>query len=292
MQIENLVFKGGGVLGMSYSGALEILESRGILQNIKGLAGTSAGAAVATMVAIGYTPAEIKINLEQTDFKKFGDGRNFIGILRKYGIYKGEYLLEWLQNLIEQKTGNKDLTFSQLQELNKKELKVFACNLNTSSLQEFSAEKTPNVIIAEALRASMSIPLLFNAYKFKDSNPNDHIYIDGGVIYNFPITAFPSTSKTLGLYLKTDSNDSGLEYNNIFKYVKRLFKTLLKGQDVDFFKNYQESTHTIILSNLGVSTTNFAITDQQKQALYQSAKFATEKYLNVNREFLLSAEAS
>lgn len=292
MYIENLVFKGGGVLGMSYSGALEILESRGILSNIKGLAGTSAGAAVATMVAIGYSSKEIRTHLENTDFKKFGDGRNFIGILRKYGIYKGEYLLNWLETLIEQKTGIKNLTFKQLHAIAEKNLKIFACDLDLSSLKEFSVEKTPNVVVAEALRASMSIPLLFHAYKFKDSNPNDHIYIDGGVIYNFPITAFPTTSKTLGLYLKTDSNDTGLEYNNIFKYVKRLFKTLLKGQDVDFFKNYQNTTHTIILSNLGISTTNFSITAAQKQALYQSAKFATENFLNQNNEFLLSAEAS
>ena len=41
--IENLVFKGGGVLGIAYAGAIESLEEKGLLKNIKRVAGTSAG---------------------------------------------------------------------------------------------------------------------------------------------------------------------------------------------------------------------------------------------------------
>lgn len=291
MKIENLVFKGGGVLGMSYSGAIQVLEERDMLKDIKGLAGTSAGAVAALMVALGYTSSEIKSKLENTDFKKFGDGRNFIGIIRKYGIYKGEYLLEWLRGIIFDKVGNTSLTYSELHKLSGYDLKVFACNLTKSELQEFSSSVTPNVNVAESVRASMSIPLLFNAYTFEASNPNDHIYIDGGVIFNFPITAFQNTSNTLGLYLMTDSEDSPLEHNNIFKYVKRLFKTLMKGQDVDYFRNFHKKSNTILLDNLGISTTNFSITDQQKEALFQHAKFATESYLDTffNKERSLIA---
>ncbi len=41
---RNLVFEGGGVNGIAYLGALEVLEERGILTDIERIGGTSAGA--------------------------------------------------------------------------------------------------------------------------------------------------------------------------------------------------------------------------------------------------------
>ena len=43
---RNLVFEGGGVKGIAYVGALEVLDQEGILKDIKRVAGTSAGAMV------------------------------------------------------------------------------------------------------------------------------------------------------------------------------------------------------------------------------------------------------
>ena len=46
---RNLVFKGGGVRGVAYIGALEELEALGILEGIKRTAGSSAGAVAACL---------------------------------------------------------------------------------------------------------------------------------------------------------------------------------------------------------------------------------------------------
>ena len=46
--IENLVFKGCGVLGIAYAGAIKALEKQGVLKDIKRTVGTSAGAVAAT----------------------------------------------------------------------------------------------------------------------------------------------------------------------------------------------------------------------------------------------------
>ena len=48
---KNLVFEGGGVKGIAYVGALEVLDREGILNDIERVAGTSAGAMVAVMVS-------------------------------------------------------------------------------------------------------------------------------------------------------------------------------------------------------------------------------------------------
>lgn len=286
MKIENLVFRGGGVLGMSYAGAIEVLEKEGILSGIKRYAGTSAGSITALALNLGCNANEIKAIIDETNFEKFQDHRNILQIPLKYGMYKGEYLLKWIQSVIKTKIKNVDLTFEELFELTQKELKVFATDLNKTLPQEFSAKTTPKVKVAEAIRASMSIPLFYNAWQFPDKNPNDHIYIDGGVLYNFPITAFKDLSKTLGLYIMTDKADESLEYNEIIEYVKRLFKAVLKGQDIDFFRNYKNSTHTITLDSLGISSTHFHINKKEKKALFDEAKRATQKFIEEHQKNL------
>ncbi len=54
----DLVFDGGGVKGIALVGALSVLEEEGFQpQNV---AGTSAGAIVATLLAAGYTAVQLR----------------------------------------------------------------------------------------------------------------------------------------------------------------------------------------------------------------------------------------
>ena len=71
--IKNLVFKGGGVLGIAYVGVIEVLEQKQILQQIQSIAGTSAGAIIATLLSLKYNAAEVFNVLQSTDFNSFGD---------------------------------------------------------------------------------------------------------------------------------------------------------------------------------------------------------------------------
>jgi len=54
-QYENLVLEGGGMKGLAYSGAFEVLDSMGIINNINQVAGTSSGAMNGMLISIGYT---------------------------------------------------------------------------------------------------------------------------------------------------------------------------------------------------------------------------------------------
>src|SRR3954453_13731963 len=77
--VENyvdLVFEGGGVKGIAMVGALSVLEEHGYKpQNV---AGTSAGAIVATLLAAGYTAAELRDLISNQDFSEFMD-TNWVG---------------------------------------------------------------------------------------------------------------------------------------------------------------------------------------------------------------------
>src|SRR5207244_4266854 len=62
---ENLVFQGGGSKGLAYIGVVETLEERGDLQCVKRVAGTSAGAITATLVALGCSSTELNAFLTE-----------------------------------------------------------------------------------------------------------------------------------------------------------------------------------------------------------------------------------
>ena len=71
--LMDLVFEGGGVKGIGLGGAYAALEDEGFRPN--NVAGTSAGAITAALVASGYTARELKdivFNMPFTQFKDVG----------------------------------------------------------------------------------------------------------------------------------------------------------------------------------------------------------------------------
>src|SRR5215216_5922945 len=109
-QFADLVLEGGGVKGIGLAGAYAALEHRGFTP--EGVAGTSAGAIAAALIAAGYSSSqldEILLDVPFADFKDEGwedrlplIGRA-IGILRDRGIYEGKFFQDWITGLLEAK---------------------------------------------------------------------------------------------------------------------------------------------------------------------------------------------
>jgi predicted acylesterase/phospholipase RssA len=67
-QIENLVLKGGGAKGIGYAPALREMAKTGMLDGLKQVVGTSAGALTAVSIAVGQSADELK-ELANRDLK-------------------------------------------------------------------------------------------------------------------------------------------------------------------------------------------------------------------------------
>lgn len=294
-KITNLAMRGGGVRGIAYAGAIQVLEENNLLDDIANVSGTSAGSANALLLALRYTPAQILDVLKNTQFSSFEDKKKLLRIPISYGIYKGEALFEWTQGLVKNSPLGltETSTFADLKAKGGRGLYVFACDLNTNETVEFSADKTPNVPLAEAVRASMSIPIFFKAWKFSNDIPNDHIYVDGGVQYVYPISIFDDSrfnpdadtynEETLGLFLDDTSSadeNNGLNYGEPVLYVKSVFTALLQGQTALFKRNPGDVNRTIIIDDMGVPSTDFDLTDEQINSLVTSGRNATQAYIN------------
>jgi NTE family protein len=277
---KNLVFKGGGVRGIAYAGALQVLEDKKILAGIQKVAGTSAGAITAMLVALKYSAAGIKEIIGGLDFKSLEDSWDPIRIPSHYGLYAGDRALAWLETMAAAQAGPK-ATFADLRAKGFLDLHVVGTSLNKQAVQVFCADTTPGAIVSEAVRASMSIPLFFKAMVVQGI---DDLFIDGGTVWNYPITIFDnnlSNDETLGLYL-TDFDPAPIapvKYGHIGQFIKSLFETLLASQDIDFDEDPSLKYRTLRIDALGIPATDFTLIAQQKEDLYQSGVSCATKFL-------------
>ena len=188
---RNLVFEGGGVKGVAYLGALEVLEERGILPDITRVAGASVGGLNAVLLALNYSTAETRKVIWSLDFKKFldddwgvvRDSRRFI---RDYGWYKGDFFSRWAGRLIKAKAGSALATFADLKQQGFRDLSLVVTNLATGFSEVCSAEHTPDMPVVRALRMTISIPFFFTAVPGKGLD----LYVDGGLLRNYPVKIF------------------------------------------------------------------------------------------------------
>ncbi len=266
--------------GTAYAGAIVALDEYGLLKGIKRVAGTSSGSITAALVGLRYSATQIRDITHAIPFNTFGDYWDPLRILTHYGLYKGDAFLAWIKGILNERTGVEDITFSQWEERDYLELKIFATDLNTSSIREFSRVTTPDAIVAECLRASMAVPFFFSAWQFPNGKPDNHIYVDGGAVYSYPISSFNDLTKTLGFFLYSDKPfEVDIGYNEILKFSHALFGAMTNAQDLDFDENTKEAAVTVKIPDLGISPLDLKITDEQRSLLFDSGKRAAIQYL-------------
>lgn len=192
VQFRNLVFEGGGVKGIAYIGAMQVLSQRDLLEEIVRIGGTSAGAINALIFALGYDLQEQRGILDSTDFRDFMDDsfgfvRDFRRLWKEFGWHKGDFFKDWIGKLVKNRLGSAQATFGDLKNAGLPDLYVIGTNLSTGFSEVFSAERFPDMSLVKAIRISMSIPLFFRAKRL--GNRKD-VYVDGGVMLNYPVRLF------------------------------------------------------------------------------------------------------
>ncbi len=284
--IRNLVFEGGGVRGIAYAGALKLLEERGMMKGVTRVAGSSAGAFAALLLSLGYSSDGLRDALKAMNFKTLEDKPNPIRVATHYGLYKGEVLYDWIARQVTGLGLPETLTFAELAEEGKRGLHVFATDLTIQNTREFSAEATPDASVVGAVRASMSIPLMYAAWQFPDGKPNNHLYVDGGTVYNYPISAFDGngeiTDQTLGFCFIRDTGHGAahLELDNLFEFTKSLFATLLRAQTIDFDRDPEQVRRSVMIDDLGFKATDLGLTPENFDRLYASGYQAAQRYFS------------
>ncbi|MFP8489659.1 patatin-like phospholipase family protein [Gracilimonas sp. Q87] len=188
-----LALSGGGAKGFAHIGVLKVLEEAGIQVDV--VTGTSMGAVVGGLYAIGYSIEELEDIALNTDWNElFNESRprKYQSIFQNqsnerliFSVPYGGGSLSLPRGLVE---GQKislllnQLTLPYHQVTNFRELPIpFACVV--TNLETGEGIMIDSGFLPEAIRASTAIPSVF-----KPVAMNDSLYIDGGVIRNIPAT--------------------------------------------------------------------------------------------------------
>ena len=317
---KNLVFKGGGIRGIAYIGALEELYARGIMDNIDKIAGSSAGAITALVTALGFDYQTTVDICNSLDFKKVPGIPSFFatrgvddaelseesmprGILDAFqsvgttmteirflfhslGLHTSTYIYEWFGEQVAKITGDPTSSFQDFVDKGGKDLYITVTNLSNHSSHICSAATTPDLEVAEAVRTSMSIPVFFESIAF------ENIYLkgyfgDGGVMNNFPITLFDEGTEpnpeTLGLFLFKEVKPQTFPSKYSLKqYIGDMVFSMMTAQDWNLARQGEDLARSIQISDCDIHPTNFDIKfgDPEYYNLVDEGKKGTKLFLD------------
>ena len=255
----DIVCEGGGVKGIALLGAISYLEEHGY--TFERFAGTSAGAIVTSLLAVGYTGKDLKDILLKLDFKDFYVKNKltllpFIGptisLFKNKGLFSGNNIEEYLSKLYKAKgkTKFKDISINGVSPL-----KIIASDITNKRLLILPDDLVKYNIdplefsIAKAVRMSISIPFYFNPVILKNGK-NSSFIVDGGLLSNFPIWIFDVD----------------------------VIDTILTKDDEAFLNN-KDSVRTIKIRTYDVGTVDFGISKDEYVKLFNSGYNCAKTFL-------------
>lgn len=182
-----LALAGGGVKGAAHIGIIQALEENNIKVDM--ISGTSSGSIVASLYAMGYNAKEMlnlfnysaKAMIESNPSYIFSSMRENKSLMVD-GMRSG-YNIETILNEIAR--------YKNIERIGELQLPTIIPTVDIKDGKEYiftnaemEGEKyIKDISIGKAVRASASFPVYFAPLKFED-----HIFVDGGVLNNVPIS--------------------------------------------------------------------------------------------------------
>lgn len=211
------VFQGGGAKGVAYGGALQAVAAHGMW--FSQVAGASAGAITAAMVAAGVHPDELD-RLTSEAMRRV-HRQVFRLVAGSESLLSTERLGDWLDEQLRARVRGagacspSGVTFSELEEASGIGCHVVALDLATGNPVVFSGALTPSALVVEAVLASSAIPGALNAGRaaIQGTQPGDpirvHHLIDGGAWANYPTFVFREPGFRAWAYQRIEDSGKG-----------------------------------------------------------------------------------
>ena len=287
------VFEGGGVRGIALVGAVSVAEELGYTW--ENVAGTSAGAIVASLIASGYEATELKEIMAAMDYTRFLDRRrstriplvgNLINLVFKKGIYRGDAFREWLVETLAAK-GKRffgDIRTEYPEEEYRYKLRVIASDLTRGRMLVLPQDVAnygldPDELgIADAVRMSMSIP-----YFFEPARLGQSLIVDGGLLSNFPVWLFDSDGipewPIFGFNLVSEEEKLPRHRRIVgpITLLKALFLTMMQAHDAHHVSKANR-IRTIYIDTLDIGAVEFDLSKERTTALYESGRRAAQEF--------------
>lgn len=247
---------GGGSRGLAHIGILDVLQKNGLTPDI--IVGTSMGGIIGGLFASGISPMKLKEIASDLSVNNFIDRPNLPFLSKKKQINILDFLkLESYKNRLLKKMGLniEDRMEAYLRslagEICIEELPVkFACNaVDLISGREIIFEKGK---LYKALRATMSVPILFEPARI-----DDMLLVDGGVLDNAPVELVKNfdADKTILVDIHRPLKEISTEgIKNTFQLLYRMVETMVANTT----KEKMQKADLVIRVNLEIDTLDYS----------------------------------
>ena len=273
------IFGGGGIRGICYCGAYKALMENNI--KLTGYAGSSIGAVFASLIALNYTHDEVYEILAKTGFEMFIDIN--IDFKKDLAISKGKIFYDWIKEQLERKYYGEIYEKDKMPPVKfcdiKNKLVIYSVDLTNLKFKEFSCEKTPDFEIAQAVRASVSMPGLFTPLEQEDS-----LIVDGDLLKSTPLWRVSNTIKNLDeriLEFRLEDNETPKKIYNSIEYLNRVYNAIsgfATDYIIDLYKEKDKFDY-IKINTPDVSVVDFLMPREKKQELFDIGYKTTKQYL-------------
>lgn len=305
--VTKLALKGGGARGYAYLGVAKALDELGYLDTIDTIAGSSAGAISALLLATGLPVDRLTEIMNKANISGMVYAETWYqkcwNFMYYGGIHQGQGFVDWFGDIIEEVTGSKDTTFAQWHAIkeaqpdkNMKDMIIEACNMNREINEVFTHDSDyKDIKIKEAIRASMAFPGFFTPWKIKvrQSNGTHKIFTfqDGGIQANCPIGVFnlpgnKANPEALAIWLAQQAMIDYIEKgtplpDKTIEHDYQLFEAAVEASlNTQTYAMVQSPylKDTVLCSALDVGTLQFNLSQKQKGALADTGYLSTMKY--------------
>ena len=278
-----IALSGGGIRGIAHAGVLKALEDSDI--KIDAIGGTSSGALIAALYALGYSPEEIYVLFQKYSKDIVGNIPHFIItkisniILKKEntGFRKGENIEEIFNKLANEKGIH---TISQITRMpisipavDIKNGKEYIFTNHVPNEKNVYGKYIMDISIGKALRATSSFPAVFCPCDFEE-----HKFLDGGALNNVPVIEVKKhgIDKVLAVNFKADDITENSNYMDIAMRAIDLMGNKISEE------NLKQSDYI-----LTIGTDKTGLLDIQKlDSCYQYGYVATMKKINKIKEII------
>ncbi|SEP73758.1 patatin-like phospholipase family protein [Piscibacillus halophilus] len=275
------VFSGGGIKAFAFLGALAECDRLGI--KFERVAGASAGALIAALIAAGYRHQEIKKIIDTVNTEKFLDPHpvakkvpiiKWLWLYFSLGLYQGKYIEKWIDDLLRAKGIR---TFSDVDQ----SLYIIGADITNGRIAVFPDDLEPvygikpeTFPVSKAVRISISIPYFFRPIKIIGPGSKQNMFIDGGTLSNFPYWIFKQKKlaqprPTLGIKLSAEESPvPDQPINNAFDMLPAIVSTMIQAHDSRHISNSEAKNIMFIPIDEDIKATDFDLKQKDKDYLY------------------------
>jgi predicted acylesterase/phospholipase RssA len=261
-------------------------------------------------------------NRQLFDCKKIADTNSLLkiafNIVKFRSIYQGHELRKTILALMMSAGLDKDSRFGDLKKKGFKDLYITTTQITQREkdfdikVKVFSAEEDQDTPILPILLASSSLPGVFPAVKLKQVSPTCWLedstgesFVDGGCTNNFALDYFDkpkymntdelksestANKETLGLRLSTRKEMAVVDHhrselNNIENLDTISLALVALNHGLQPLYNYGTNGYrTIFINRGGIKTTQFNISEEEKEVLHQAGSNAVLQKIQYDQQ--------